>query len=232
MDLETYRARQKERHTSKVQYRRTCWTCFQPQQNCYCESLRPFDSGIEFVILIHPIEARRRIATGRMSHLSLKNSYLFEGEDFSNDHRLTKVLNDPLRNVVMLYPGANAIDMGNPHSDKLIELKDPKKILSVVVIDGTWATARKMVRSLNLIDLPRVCFRPSRASRFRVRKQPEAYCYSTIEAIYQTIEFLGPLRNFDTSTRRHEALLQTFDRMVERQIAFLPRERQLELVLS
>jgi len=87
------------------------------------------------------------------------------------------------------------------------------------VIDGTWATARQMMRqSQNLQQVQRVCFNPKTKSNFRVRKQPDAHCLSTIEAIHEFIEVASDFFAFDKSTRSHDALLKTFDAMVEKQI--------------
>ncbi|MDX9731096.1 MAG: DTW domain-containing protein, partial [Bdellovibrionales bacterium] len=95
-----------------MQARPFCWTCRQPQTACYCARLRRFDSGIEFVILIHPIESRRRIATGRMSHLILENSHLIEGEEFSQDRRVQALLDRTDVYPTVLYPGKTAQDLG------------------------------------------------------------------------------------------------------------------------
>lgn len=65
--------------------------CLQPDYGCYCGHIQRFDPKIEFVILIHPIEVRRRIATGRMSHLILENSHLISGENYT-DHPLVNEL--------------------------------------------------------------------------------------------------------------------------------------------
>jgi DTW domain-containing protein YfiP len=76
-----------------------------------------------------------------------------------------------------------------------------------------------MQRSANLQKLPRICFQPARPSNFRVRKQPQENFFSTIEAIHETIELIGPARGFDPSSRRHDSLLRVFDTMVDQQIA-------------
>ena len=62
-------------------YRILCTKCIQPDFSCYCKTIQPINCPINFVILIHPIEAKRRIATGRMSHLCLKGSHLIKGQN-------------------------------------------------------------------------------------------------------------------------------------------------------
>ncbi len=192
-----------------------CSSCLQPEFSCFCQWLSPFESGIDFIILIHPIEVkRRRITTGRMAHMSLKNSQLIMGQIYNDDLRVNRLIHDPDRHCVLLYPGRNSANLSLmlPEARKSISPRDKK--LSVFVIDGTWATAKKTVnQSHNLQTLPRICFTPPGPSTFRVRKQPRAECYSTIEAIHHTIELLAP-----TPSRVHDSLLRSFDRLVERQI--------------
>ncbi len=208
-------------------YRQLCITCLQPQVTCYCPHIRRFDPLINFVILIHPLECRRRIATGRMSHLCLENSFLIRGHDYSKNETVNDLIADPRRQCVMLYPGVQSKNLSSLSSVERAAIFSPDKILTIFVIDGTWATAKKMVKhSKNLIDLPRVCFTPPTPSNFRVRKQPHPGCYSTIEAIHHTIELVGPSRGFQTNLRQHDRLLHTFETMVEQQLAFIEKSRE------
>ncbi len=194
-----------------------CIRCLQPSLTCYCKLLQPFDPKIQFVILIHGREARRRIATGRLAHLCLQNSLLLQGYDYSDDKRVDAILENPSNFSVLLFPGADAKNLSQ---EEPVKLSVPKgKILTVFVIDGTWITARKTwQRSTNLQKIPKICFNPNRPSRFRVRKQPQANFFSTVEAIHETIELLGEEQGFPVSSREHDKLLQVFDHLVDQQI--------------
>ncbi len=219
MNLETYKLRRRELLASEPVYRKVCATCRQPDFSCYCAWLKPFDSQIKFVILSHPLEYHKRIATGRMTFLGLENSHLIEGEDYTRNDELNFILSDPKNFPVMLYPGLNSQNITHMKAETRFELVPADRTLTVIVIDGTWNTARKMVRlSENIKHLPRVCFTPPKPSNFRIRKQPKDYCYSTIEAVHHTIELMGQACGFQTRMRRHDALINVFDKMVDRQI--------------
>lgn len=206
----------------KKKYRTLCGCCAQPDFSCYCGEIKKFDSHINFVILIHPIEAKRRIATGRMSHLSLENSYLIKGQDYTANAIVNQRIEDSSCHSVILYPGQKSQNLTALDDEKRSKLFPNNKKLQIFVIDGTWATARKMIRqSKNLQQLPKICFTPAAPSNFRVRKQPNSSCFSTIEAIHQTIELVGPGMGFSLSTRKHDALLNVFNFMVENQLAFI-----------
>lgn len=223
MDVERYRKQQQEREKENAaRFRELCITCFQPGAGCYCPHVQRFSCGIDFVVLIHPIEKRRRIATGRMSYLCLENSHLILGQDYSQNKQVNELLERPEYFPVVLYPGATSQNLTHMtrQERQTVFPKDKKPL--IFVIDGTWNTARKMMhQSQNLKKLPRLCFSPSRPSLFRVRKQPTAECYSTIEAIHHTIELLGDGCGFDTSSRQHDVLLHVFEQMVVRQLEFI-----------
>jgi DTW domain-containing protein YfiP len=229
LDIESFKQRRQQiLHEAKT-FRNLCLTCLQPQFSCYCSHIQSFDTKIKFVILIHPIEMKRRIATGRMSHLSLQNSELIVGQDYSQNQRVNEILQNPNYHPVILYPGPksqNLSGMTYPQKDRIFA---GEKLPVIFVIDGTWATARKTIyQSQNLLDLPRICFNPPGPSQFRVRKQPGAECYSTIEAIHHTLDLLGNHVGFDVSRREHDRLITVFNNMVERQLGFI-REAQENL---
>lgn len=223
MDVERYRQKRAQLELEAKAYRQLCVACRQPDTVCYCSHIKAFDPTIKFVILIHPIEERRRIATGRMSHLCLKNSELIVGQDFTDNERVNEILDDVSLSPIILYPGRNSINLTTSTSiSARPRLFKPGKTPVVFVVDGTWATARKMVRqSKNLTSLAKVCFTPPAPSRFRVRKQPHKECYSTIEAIHHTIELIGNDVGYSVYQREHDNLLEVFSVLVETQVRFL-----------
>jgi DTW domain-containing protein len=222
MDILTYKRKRELLLSQEPQYRRICAVCVQPDFCCYCHQVHTFDPKINFVILIHPVEVKRRIATGRMSHLCLQGSYLIKGQDYTHNALVNELINDSDYHSVILYPGSTSQNLTDVCESKKASLFPKNKKLRIFVIDGTWATARKMTRqSENLKTLPRICFTPPTPSNFRVRKQPKADCYSTIEAIHHTIELLGASQNFDTHKRSHDKLLTVFNHLVERQLEFI-----------
>jgi DTW domain-containing protein YfiP len=223
LNLREYLAMRQKLSEQAPQVRATCHQCRQSKFNCYCDHVQRFDPNMTFVILIHPVEVQRRIATGRMSHLSLENSYLIEGEDFSDHPVVNGLIDNPAHQCVMLYPGQGSLDLSELDDAERSAHFMPNKKLIVFVIDGTWATARKMVRhSRNLAALPRICFSLDQPSGFHVRKQPAAGCFSTIEAIHQVIELVGPCYQFPIAQRQHDSLLAVFERMVAQQLQFVP----------
>jgi len=231
--MRQYLAKKSEAQLSKKRYRTLCVRCLQPTTWCYCASVSPFDPHMTFVVLLHFLELRRRIATGRMSHLSLQGSYLILGDDYTNDPQVNELLNDPKYQAVILQPGADSIEIDRISDDEQKRICPPGKKLLVFVVDGTWSTAFKTIRkSKNLRGLQKISFSPTKPSAFRVRKQPqENYC-STIEAIHRTIDILGSSQGFATEKREHDSLLRTFDSFVDRQVAYIDNLKKNNGTLS
>lgn len=203
--------------------REFCRACLLPPVRCYCAELRPFDPGITVVVLIHPAEVRKSLATGRMTHRILEGSHLIDGVDFSEDPRVTALLEDPTGFPVVLAPGPEATDLTPlPREDRLAVFPEGRRPL-VFVIDGTWPTANKMLRlSRRIGKLPRICFTPPRPSRFIVRRQPRETCFSTIEAVHHLLTLMDPEGDPPGAAN----LLHCLDWMVNRELEFRSGQRR------
>ena len=222
VNLEQYIHQKKTIARLQPRQRIRCAKCLQHNEWCYCSKLNPINCGIEFVILLHPLERRRRIASGRMSYLMLKESHLAMGHTFTDDRKVNELLQNPKYYPVILCLGEHSKNLNQISEHEKRNLCPPGKKLLIFVVDGTWGTASKTVRlSKNLFKLPRISFTPPHASTFRVRQQPKKECFSTIEAIHQTIELLGESQGFDVKSRKHDELLRVFDVFVTQQVEYL-----------
>lgn len=168
-----------------------------------------------FVLLMHPKEYKREKAgTGRLTHLCLADSRILMGAAFDQHEELQELLRDPTVYPVLLYPGANALNLscGELPADALVGRR-----LLVLVLDATWACARKMLRlSPTLQALPRILFTPTTPSRFVIKQQPQEGCLSTLEAVHETLLALerSGLDAYPDPTQ----LLTLFERMQRFQI--------------
>ena len=85
---------------------------------------------------------------------------------------------------------------------------DPRPLL-LVVPDGTWRKARKLLYlNPELEALPRVTLPAGLTSRYRLRKAPMAGALSTIEAIAAALDILEAPNRFDELLRPFEVLIQ------------------------
>ncbi len=157
------------------------------------------------MLLQHPRERNLAIGTARMASLCLPQSELHVGVDWSGSDALASALGDPLRPPALLYPGEGAIDIG---------AHPPPGPITLIVVDGTWHHARKLVR-INpvLAALPRYSFTPTAPSEYRIRKEPQPSFVSTLEALAHVLGVL------EGDPERFRAMLTPFRAMIDAQIA-------------
>lgn len=181
-----------------------CWDCARPVSVCWCRHVPRIECGTRVLLLQHPREEFMPIGTARMTAACLPSSTLVVGTELDNHPKVREVLSDPDREIVLLWPGPGAKDL------RTLDTSTPK---TLVVVDGTWALARKLVRiNPGIGRLPRYALAPERASQYRIRAEPRAECVSTIEA---TMLALGILERDEP---RFAAMLQPFTAMIDTQI--------------
>ncbi|OGJ86629.1 MAG: hypothetical protein A2268_13045 [Candidatus Raymondbacteria bacterium RifOxyA12_full_50_37] len=195
-----------------------CLRCNRGLATCFCGFARPFDTHTRFVLLMHPKEFKRQTTgTGRLTHVALRNSEIIMGCDFSGDLRLSRLLSDPRYYPVLLFPGPGAINLSE---NEALPLPCAKKLL-VFLIDGTWATAKRILKlNENLSALPKIRFSPAAPSRFRFKRQPAAHCVSTIEAAYYILCLLES-QGLEKLNNQHATLIEALDSLVDFQVRFL-----------
>lgn len=186
--------------------RAVCPRCERPTRVCYCAHLTSIDTRTRVVLLQHPREEDMAIGTARMASLCLPNSEMHVGVDFETSPELERALSDPDRPAALLYPSDGAVDLFTD---------PPKGPITLVVVDGTWWQARKLVRkNPRLAALPRYAFKAPTPSEYRIRREPDEAYVSTIEAL---VHVLGVLEG---DAERLRALLVPFRAMIDAQIEF------------
>ena len=200
-----------QRELNGPEPREICQGCKRPARVCVCASLVQVRTRTRVVILQHPRESNVPINTARLAELGLPNAERHVGVEFETSSRVREILADRDAPPVLLYPGEGA---------KSLAHEPPAGPVTLIVIDGTWWQARKLVRkNPQLLELPRYGLEPAEPSRYRIRREPAAHCVSTIEAIVQALGYL------EGDTPGLEALLAPFDAMVEHQLHFARDER-------
>jgi len=169
------------------------------------------------LFLQHPREEGVAIGTARMAGLSLLGSELEVGVDFSRSRVLARALADAERPAVLLFPGPGARDL---------EHDPPRGPVRLVVIDGTWPQAKKIVRTNPALEaLPRYTFTPRTPSAYTIRREPEEGFVSTIESLALVLSLLEDDPSFA------DTLVAPFHAMVAQQVRYAesvraPRHRQ------
>jgi DTW domain-containing protein len=188
-----------------------CPRCRRPQAVCYCEHLPLLSTRTRVVLLQHPRERDMPIGTAHMASLCLEGSELHVGISFEGVREVSAAIGDPARPAYLLYPGEGALD---------VDREPPPGPVTLVVVDGTWAHARSLLRhNPSIKALPRLSFSPAAPSEYRIRREPRDDYVSTIEALAHV---LGALEG---DSAAFSPMLAPFRAMVDMQIEHRARLR-------
>ena len=188
--------------------RERCYGCFKPATLCLCGRVPRVDNRTRITILQHPRERFHAIGTARIARLGLRNAEVLLPRAVAP--RSLEIPLDLAPGSALLFPGESAEEL----SDLAREAPPP----GLVLLDGTWAQARGLLReNPRLRDLPRVRLTPPGPSRYRIRQPPRGEYISTIEAIVEALRLLEP------ETGGLDGLLGVFETMIDEQIVHANR---------
>lgn len=185
--------------------REVCWRCARPRKVCWCAHVPKLEASTRVLFLQHPREEFMPIGTARMAAACLPDAEIVVGTELDEHPAVRRALEDKERPAVLLWPGPGAKDLA---------VEPPTGPVTLIVVDGTWSLAKKLVRiNPRVASLPRYALSPERPSEYRIRREPRAECVSTLEAVMYA---LGALEG-DPS--RFSAMLAPFAAMIEAQLA-------------
>jgi DTW domain-containing protein YfiP len=163
---------------------RRCPRCFFPRAECLCLDVPRVATRTRFLVLRHASELVRSSNSGRWAALALFQARI-----------LDYALPGPPADLSALEEPGTAVLFPSPHAPRLTA--PPRQ---VIVLDGTWAQARRMIqripalRTLPRLSLPaRTCpgLRPGLSLDEPLRKPTVAGGFSTIEAMAGALVILG-----------------------------------------
>ena len=176
-----------------------CARCLFPARTCVCAAIPAVPTRTRILILRHHTEAARASNTGRLAHLALPNSVIVEHGVRDTPDAIPDLTD---RNAYLLFPG------GPPRTSAPVP--PPSEL---VVLDGTWAQARRMYQKIDALrGLPMLRLPDAPMPAARLRASPGPGQVSTIEAIARALRLLEgedvaePLeRLFDVAVRHARA---------------------------
>jgi DTW domain-containing protein YfiP len=172
-----------------------CPRCLFPPDGCLCADVVAIPTRTRFLVVRHASEIPRPSNTARWAALALPALRIV-------DHAVpgTALDLEPL-----VEPGA-AVLFPSPHAPRLRE--PPRQI---VVLDGTWTQARRMIQRLPALQrLPRLALPPraAPAALGPMRRSRVADGRATLDAIAGALELLGEGEAARALAALHEAALE------------------------
>ena len=176
--------------------------------------MQPLEAHCNILILQHPNEYRKYYSTAKLVLKGITNARLLRGIEFD-----AAVLRQTLagQSPYLLFPTKDATDC-----EEIILNANH----TIIAIDGTWDEARKIVhRNPALRDFPCLTFKRALRSNYRIRKQPQAHCLSTIESIAHLLKLNALACAGSAKSNSYDSLLVGFTKMVEQQLKSIPEHR-------
>ncbi len=191
--------------------REKCYACYRAKSSCMCKYITQNETNTKFVILMHPKEFKKvKNNTGFFTHLSLSNSEVFVGIDFTNHKKINEIIST--HDSYILFPSNEALNLSTTNP------KQTSKKLAIFIIDSTWACAKKMFTvSANLQNLKHMSFETLKTSKYEIKAQPQEHYLSTIESTQVVLELLDKWEIEAVSSANLENFLTPFFKMIEYQ---------------
>jgi DTW domain-containing protein YfiP/GNAT superfamily N-acetyltransferase len=211
-----------------------------PPTQCLCEHLpsKKIELETEVLVLQHPVEFRRKtISTLPLLKLVLEQCRVLVGRSFDSD--LESIINEACaegRIPLLLFPGPNATVLEDCDamdrlqsnaitrlsSDNIIDAEHRTTKYMLIIVDGTWTQAKRMVRNSPVLMQkcnPIQFTGTDDVSIYdSIRKQPDTHCLSTLESCVRTLQLLEPNNTNTKEASRH--LLDSLRAMILTQMKY------------
>ncbi|WP_096739713.1 tRNA-uridine aminocarboxypropyltransferase [Pseudoalteromonas atlantica] len=187
--------------------RQVCERCLFTPSTCICGAIKRLTNKVSVVILQHPSEEKIAKNTAKLLNLSLTDCKIIKGEN-NTDFAILNSL--PVKSTVLLYPNEHATYLDDTNPNPALN-----NITHLVVIDGTWKKAYKILQQTPLLTkFKTVSFKQLPQNRYAIRKAPRADSLSTLEAVAHSlllIEQLNPA-----------PLYNLLDELIQKQTQHMP----------
>jgi len=165
---------------------------------------------------MHPKEFRKtKNNTGKITSLSLPNSEIHVGIDFTNNEKINALIHNSNNNCFVLYPSDTSIKLNYER------VEEKGKNIIIFIIDSTWPCSNKMLRlSQNINQLKKVSFEHTKISQYKFKTQPNELSLSTIESTLCILELLNEQKVEKIEDFKLEGFLEPFNQMIKYQMNY------------
>jgi DTW domain-containing protein YfiP len=183
------------------------------------DTITPFDTRVQVVILQHPQEQDRDLGTAGLTVRHFRTAVLKVGLSWPSLSKLLGRKVDPHRWAVLYLGSAKAATLAPGREVVLLNRKGEAEkdqdallrgIEGVVLLDGNWSQAKALWwRNAWMLKCRRVILGPVRPSRYgQLRREPRRDSLSTIEAAALLVSRLENRPDIET------ALMASFEKLL------------------
>lgn len=159
-----------------------------PAVRCLCDGRPVVPTRAGFCLLMHGTEPMRPSNTGWLVADVVEDTSAFAWTRTATDPALLALLDDPERRPFVVFPGGEGTA---PRQVRAVAPGDGRRPL-FVLLDGTWAEARKMFRRSPYLDaLPVLSLPESGPPRYRLRRAGRREERCTADVAARCLELAG-----------------------------------------
>lgn len=172
-----------------------CVHCMLLPYLCICSFKNTVSTNSAFLLLMYDDEILKPSNTGRLIADLVPNTFAYIWSRTEPNTEMLHLLSDPQWQPIVIFPA----EYSEPQ--RLVEtaqtLLSNKKVL-FILLDGSWAQAKKMFRKSSYLDkFPVLSFSPENVSRYLVRKSVKDNQLATAEVASLALLFIGEQQNAD-----------------------------------
>ncbi|WP_413701173.1 tRNA-uridine aminocarboxypropyltransferase [Psychromonas sp. KJ10-10] len=170
-----------------------CLNCMLLPYLCICPFKKNVKTNSAFLLLMYDDEILKPSNTGRLIADLVPDTFAYIWSRTEPDNEMLQLLNDPKWQPIVIFPA----EYSQPERliDSTHDIATDKKVL-FILLDGSWAQAKKMFRKSPYLDaLPVLSFSPQKLSRYLVRKAVKDNQLATAEVASLALSVLGEQEN-------------------------------------
>jgi DTW domain-containing protein YfiP len=170
-----------------------CVNCMLLPYLCICPLKKTAQTNSAFLLLMYDDEILKPSNTGRLIADLVPDTFAYIWSRTEPNSGMLALLNDPQWQPMVIFPA----EYSEP--ERLIN-KDNNPISGkktlFILLDGSWAQAKKMFRKSPYLDgLPVLSFSPENISRYLVRKAVKDNQLATAEVAALALDYIGETKN-------------------------------------
>jgi DTW domain-containing protein YfiP len=206
-----------------------CWSCHRPSQVCFCHLVRPFETSVDFALIVHPNKVNSTVGTAWILRRSISNLTWIRsnGDELDQHEGFQRLLKSETIAPILLFPGATSLHLNSVAKQEWQSVVKPTQRPVFIIIDGSWSEARGILRKSALLQsLPKVSFEATQPSEYGFKRQPHPACLSCVEGVHRVLEIMARRGWASTPAgREHDQMIQIFRSMIEFQTNKNPLKR-------
>jgi len=174
-----------------------CKHCMLLPYLCICSIKKTVETHSAFLLLMYDDEILKPSNTGRLIADLVPDTFAYIWSRTEPNKNMLALVTDPIWQPIVIFPEEYAQAERVLTQEQTIKLVSNKRPL-FILLDGTWAQAKKMFRKSPYLDnLPVLSFSPDKLSQYLVRKATKDNQLATAEVASLVLASIGEQANAD-----------------------------------